>query len=393
MIFLSMVLLVSVIYSKYVLSLSMFGFFFLALTYAGGSFKWWKNRSFLLVTLLFFLFVISGINSSNIGEWVHHLKMRLPFLAFPLVFYKLPAWNKKELMGLHVFFIGILFLSSIPVLYYILANFDVVFQDIARGRPIETPVNHVKYSIFIAYGIISGLIIFFKGYVVKYRWEKKLLLLLVVYLTVFLHILAVRSGIAVLYICVFLLGMIYSYRSGSIRAMGATLIILILIPLAAFNFIPSLNKRIHYMVYDFNEFRKDGGDNYSDSDRINSLKVGLFLFRHNPLMGTGVGDIRDECEMQYLKSFGKDKRVLYPHNQYLFIAASTGVLGLFLFLAGLWGPLIINHNYKDYLLLMLILMFSTGFMVDNLMERSFSAAFFAFFLTSFLSLRKSIPSQ
>ena len=65
MIFLSLMLMVSVIYSKFVLSLSMIGFVLLALIYKKGDYRFWGNKSYLLISVLFLLFVVSGINSEN----------------------------------------------------------------------------------------------------------------------------------------------------------------------------------------------------------------------------------------------------------------------------------------------------------------------------------------
>jgi O-antigen ligase len=362
---------------------------FLALLYKGGSFSFWKDRSFLLVSLFFILVVLSGVNSENVSGWIHHVKIRLPFLALPLAFYKLPQLNKRTLYGFHLFFIYLLFLSSLPILFNVVTNFDQVYQDIARGRPIETPVNHIKYSIFMAYAIVSGIVIYFKGFTLKYSGENHILSVVIIYLIIFIHILAVRSGIMVLYVSVLVLGITFAYKAKSYTVVFTTLAMLMIVAIAAFQFLPSLNKRVHYMVYDINEYFKNGGDRFSDSDRINSLLIGSEIVQDHLIIGTGIGDIKNECIERYRSKFGKDKYVLFPHNQYLFIAAATGLVGLIFFIIALWGPLFLNNNYQEYLLLILITIYSTSFLVDNVMERSFSAAFFAFFLSSILSFRKS----
>ena len=143
------------------------------------------------------------------------------------------------------------------------------------------------------------------------------------------------------------------------------------------------------MIYDLNEYMKDGGDRYSDSDRINSLIVGWEIFKEHPVAGTGIGDLKDVCNEKYESKFGPEKYVLYPHNQYLFILAGMGLIGLIAFLLCLWGPVFMENHQHNYFFLAIVLVFSIGFLFDNALERSFSAGFYAFLIS--LSLRvKSI---
>jgi O-antigen ligase len=215
----------------------------------------------------------------------------------------------------------------------------------------------------------------------------------VIYLLIFLHILAVRSGLVVFYLSAMLMSTIYAFRQRSFRTLIIALVLAILLPVIGFLSIPSLNKRVHYMIYDLKEYLKDGGDQYSDSDRINSLLVGWEIFKDNPVIGTGIGDLKDECKIKYGDKFGPEKYVLYPHNQYLFVLAGSGLIGLVLFLVFLWGPLWVNSNYLNMYLLAVVLVFSFGFLFDNALERSFSAGFYAFFITLGIRVRLNVGSE
>jgi O-antigen ligase len=393
MLALSIVLMLSLIYSKFLLSVSMIGFVILALACNAPSYRFWNNRAFLLVSLFFFLFVFSGINSSNTGDWVHHMRMRLPFIALPFAFYAFPALDKKMYYLLHKIFIAIIAFSTLPVLWNIVVDFDQVYKDLAQGRPIATPVHHVKYSIFLAFAAISGAYLAMKDATHKHSREKWVLSATTIYLTLFLHVLAVRSGIAVLYISILILALAFAVKARKFKYLLMAIGFSVIMPVLAYQLVPSLNKRINYMVYDLNEYIENGGDNYSDSDRINSLIVGYKIFNRHPIAGIGIGDIKDACTDQYLVDFGPDKYVLYPHNQYLFILVSTGILGLLVFLTALWGPLFLQSNYRGFLLLALVVIYSTAFLADNILERSFSAAFYAFFLCAGLSFRKGMVQK
>ena len=233
----------------------------------------------------------------------------------------------------------------------------------------------------VAYGIISGGILIKEGLPDLRNVNRWIAILIVGYLFVFLHILAVRSGLVVFYLSTVILSAIYALRQRSFKTLIITLVLAIVLPVVGFLTIPSLNKRIHYMIYDLNEFRKNGGDRYSDSDRIFSLMVGWDIFTDHPAIGTGIGDLKDTCNRKYLDKFGPKKYVLYPHNQYLFIMAGMGIIGLAAFLIFLWGPLIVENNHNNLFLLAIVLIFSIGFLFDNALERSFSAGLYAFLIS------------
>ena len=358
----------------------MFGWLILAFYHSRNPLKILNHKGLLLTTGLFFLFLFSGVNSENTMEWVHHLRMRLPFLALPMAICMIPPAEKKTYQMIHWTIIGLVTISSLPILYHVISDFDAVYKGLAEGQPIPTPIQHTKYSLFIAYAILMGIVMMAQEHntLIRNRW---VLPVLIVYLIIFLHVLAVRSGLVVFYLSLIVLSAIYALRQKSYRLFLFGLLLAITLPVIGFYSIPSLNKRIHYMVYDINEYLKGGGDQYSDSDRINSLIIGAEIVKENPVLGVGIGDLKDECNIKYREKFGPKKYVLYPHNQYLFIAAATGILGLLAFLVFLWGPLILEDHRQNLYLMALILVFSLGFLFDNALERSFSAGFYAFLLS------------
>jgi O-antigen ligase len=379
--FLSILLITSVVYSKFLLSVSMFGWVILGFYTFKKPFRIWEDKALLLTIGLFLMMVLSGINSDNTQEWLHHVRIKLPFLALPVAMYMIPRPHRRDYFLIQYFIILILVISSIPIMYHVITEFDSVYQGLAEGRPIATPIQHTKYSLIVAYGIITGIIIIKEGVPYAKYITRGIMIGVVVYLFIFLHVLAVRSGLVVFYVTALLMVAIYAFRQRSFRPLIFALILSIVLPLLGFLFIPSLNKRVHYMIYDLKEYTKDGGDQYSDSDRINSLVVGWEIFKENPIIGTGIGDLKDECAEKYEKKFGPDKYILYPHNQYLFMMAGAGLTGLIVFIIFFIGPVLINRHYSNWFLLAVILIYGLGFLFDNVLERSFSVGFYAFMLS------------
>lgn len=144
------------------------------------------------------------------------------------------------------------------------------------------------------------------------------------------------------------------------------------------------------MLWDLDRFREGNGDDYSDSERINSLLIGYEIFKENIWVGTGIGDFQSVCAEKYNTSWGPEKKVLYPHNQFLFILGACGIIGFVLFLLGMYGPWLWSGIPKFIPLILLLTVASLTFMVDNILERSFSAGWLAFFYCVFLSYAQKI---
>lgn len=95
---------------------------------------------------------------------------------------------------------------------------------------------------------------------------------------------------------------------------------------------PIVRDRVHSagrdIQYHLNSNNHDSwGRHYSDRlDRIYMWRWAITLFSKNPLLGVGTGGYR-----QAIISAGGDARVDHPHNNFLYVAVSFGLVGLLLF--------------------------------------------------------------
>ena len=370
----------SIFYSLFLLSVSSIGFAAIALyRFIVEKPKIdWKNFSpFAILTLLFFLTFISGINSEDLGHWLRHLRLKAPFLFIPLAFYIQRDLVSREFYKISLAFITISIISSFQILSQ-LVDVESIVGLIKRGQAFNTPVDHIKYSIYIAFSIILSFIFYTERRSVLPAWTNKLLLIGGIYLFIILHLLAVRSGIAVFYVSMFfvLLRLAFRYKQKSIYA---ALGILILAPFVAYKTIPTLNKKVEYMIYDYKMYQKGEGSNLSDSERLYSYKVGVEIFKSSPFLGSGIGDLKAVCKEKYSLLFGKNLEK-YPHNQFLFILAGSGIIGLVLFLIGMCYPIFYFRKKQDSEFFAIWLIIVVSFMVENTLERSYSISFFLLFL-------------
>jgi len=132
------------------------------------------------------------------------------------------------------------------------------------------------------------------------------------------------------------------------------------------------------MLYDYKMFKKGEGQNLSDSERLYSYQIGYEIFKDSPILGCGIGDLRKLCGEKFMSKYQMDVSK-YPHNQYLFILAGSGILGLVLFLIGMCYPIFYFRKKQDSLFFAIWLIVIISFLVENTIERSYSISFFLLF--------------
>lgn len=345
------------------------------------------NKYLAAVSLVGLSIVLSGINSSNVGQWWHHTVIKLPFLIIPFAFMILKPISKDVIRNMHLILVIVLSISALPSLLDIIQNHQVILDRISRGQPIGTPIEHVKYSMFMAYGVMSALI-----WLIHYRsdlsesqvkgfWIGGLFLFIV------MHLLAVRTGLVIVYVSLMILGLHAAWIK---KIPGKTLsaaVVAVAIGIFLLAQTPMIKTKLGYMFYDWEQYAIDGGINYSDSERLFSLKTGWHLFCDNYLLGTGIGDLYDSCHEVYRQQT-RSAVINYPHSQYIYQLAGTGVIGFTLFIVGFLYPLTRRHNKYFYLLVALYINYALSFMVENSFERSMSVAFFLTFAAMLLSSTK-----
>jgi O-antigen ligase len=100
----------------------------------------------------------------------------------------------------------------------------------------------------------------------------------------------------------------------------------------------------------------------------------------------GTGDLQMEFDSQYEASQSKltDQWRLRTHNQYLSIGAAFGILGLMLFMAMLFWPVILAIRLRDHLYLAFLATAMLSMLSEDTLETQAGVTFFAFFSCLFL---------
>ena len=136
------------------------------------------------------------------------------------------------------------------------------------------------------------------------------------------------------------------------------------------------------MSYDLEMYQKGNINEHSDAMRLLSMQIGLQIWHEHPISGVGAGDLRDETYKIYAHRYPQisDYNRRLPHNQFIWVLATTGAVGLALFLVAFFFPLLSNGYYKYWPILILHLMVFSSFFTEDTFEEQMGSGFYLIFL-------------
>ncbi len=399
---------VSLVFSPFLLTVSMIALLLLGLVEeidknnGKGKFRinksllvklkdWKKNAAFLVISF-YFLIVLFGVWQVE-GDYTYlleRLRIKLPFIALPIAFLGLPRFSDRQIKGILYFLLVFITLTGIGISINYILNFELINQMLSQGKPMPTPRNHIRYSLLVGVSIIGGLYLIKEQYFFKNPKERYFIISLTAFLFLYIHILSVKSGILCLYVALGILCLQYIYLSKKYLYGMIIMVGLISLPVIAFMTIPSFKQKLTYMQYDLKKYYAGEGEQYSDSGRLTSLKVGWELFKTAPVFGVGTGNIKKEVRLIYQKKYPDYVKPILPHDQFLFVLAGSGLFGFSFFLLAVFIPLFYDKNYQHFFFVGLYTIFLMALILEHTLENAEGVGIFSFFILLMLNNLRSI---
>jgi|1048.fasta_scaffold00341_11 O-antigen ligase len=349
------------------------------LRYSWGRFV--ENRVLLVLSLLFWVPVLSIAWSEDLASWLTRVRVRLPFLILPWAFANLPLLRLRQLAAPIYASLLVMVVLSAGVLVNFLLEPELILNGLKEGQPVPVPRHHIRFSLIMVATILSAGWLSLQRHYWSSARERLFFGIGILFLVVTLHVLTVRSALVAFYAGLLFTLLRFWWKTRNWKLGVLALIILSMVPVITYFTVESVRNRIAYMRYDWEQFRSDkGGANYSDAERFVSLDVGLRIWLENPLLGVGVGDL--ELENQRMTDrihpeYSDTPKL--PHNQWIYILASTGLLGFLLSGLAWIYPLFFFKYRKNYLFLSFQVLVFVSFLVEYTLETSIGAAFCLFF--------------
>jgi O-antigen ligase len=301
------------------------------------------------MSLLFLLPLISGLWSEDKKIWLDIVRIKLPLLALPLAIAGPFNFSQKQWQWLASVFILLVVAGTAWSMFHYIPNMDAVNEGYLRAKTMTTPLqnDHVRFSWLVSIAIL------FAGWLWTQNKDQKtiswLLMLATMWLILFLHILAARTGLLCFYII--LLGTVIWIISKKVKPVyrAGLLLLLVALPVTAWFVLPTFRNKIKYFRYDF-EYVRDahylpGGN---DATRVISLKAGWNIMKEEAMKGTGFGDIFHETSKWYAANYPRmqEHEKILPSSEWLIYGAGTGVPGLLIFTFVVLTPFFIRVKNK-----------------------------------------------
>ena len=158
-------------------------------------------------------------------------------------------------------------------------------------------------------------------------------------------------------------------------------IMIVLIPLIAYFSIPSVKAKVNYMQFDLQQlFLFKNASGFSDGGRIISIEKGMELFREHPFTGVGIGDLQVEMKRKLNSAPEHPRDILLPHNQFVFLAAGTGIFGLLVFIIVILSPLMKRRYLKNWFFVCFHIIVLSSFFTEATIEEQMGTGFYLSFL-------------
>lgn len=374
------------------LSISMM-FFGLTALWGHHPRQWLQQQWWLLGLPWVLLYALSWFWSGNKGLWATLVQIKLPFLLLPLAFSLLPAFSARQLRAFTLLLFLILFAGMGYSLFSFLENTTAFIASYKYAKLIPSPADgdHIRFSTMVALAFCWGM---YQWPLLPQKWMRWLLGFTLVFSFCYLHLLAAKTGLLLLY--VFLITFIvYLLTQKKQRLKGIALLVLAIAGVAlAYYLMPTFSERIGYTWYSISEFRLgERSGSYSDIGRIISYEIALHLIRDFPMLGVGVGDLLNAMSMGYDLYYPQipTAQRLIPHNQLLTIALGAGLPAALLFIIWLLQPFTESRKGRSgFFFLAAWLMLFAALQTDAMLEVQYGVFVFLFFLCWFWhSLRQT----
>ncbi|MEY2830269.1 MAG: hypothetical protein RIQ33_2127, partial [Bacteroidota bacterium] len=269
------------------------------------------------------------------------------------------------------------FYSSIHFIF----NYQSILQSYAAAQTLWTPVDHIRFSLAVACSIWLGIYLYRVDFYIKYLFEKNVYFFVSILLVIYLHILAVRSGLLGFYLSVlyFIFYFLWIKKQWK-HALATTLIALVVCGLAIICS-PTIATKIGYMKYDINEYlHHKNVQGKSDAGRLMSQEMAIQVIIKNKLLGVGLGDVERGIKNEYAQQHPEiiDAERLMPHNQFLFNTIAFGMI-----ISALIGCLFLiffgwNKNYQKWPLSCVYIVLISSFMTESTLEIQIGTTLFLF---------------
>jgi O-antigen ligase len=362
--------------------------------------RFWGLKPAVLLSLIFLLQIVSGIwtRDTSVDIWLDLIKIKAPLLLTTYGFAVLGPFSLRWVRRLLMLLLATCTVAALGTVIGYLSDKAAIDEMIQSSKEITvwTGINHIYFSVICGFTVLSAVwMLFFKNPAL-FRGEKWLVIGLGLANFLMMHILTTRTGLVGMYATGVLLGFVWVMRERRYLAGVIALIVILAMPLVGYYQLSSFQHRLDNTVVDLTRYFAGKDPNYlSIGTRFESWKAAIHIFQRHPVIGVGMGDIKEAMIAQYLRDETKlcPENFVMPHNQFLLNLAGFGLLGLGLFVIGWFYPVFQRRIPLTWLFWGLWILMTLAMLGESMMERQVGVNFVVTVLMLSLGTGVNWPGQ
>ncbi|MES2558997.1 MAG: O-antigen ligase family protein [Bacteroidota bacterium] len=345
----------------------------------------WQNfvatKSYVWLTLSVFILPLYLLNSSDLQYYYERVQIRAPFLALPFAFAGVITLSRSVYQKLLSLFVLLAFLVALGTFVNYLFNIDAINESYLRAKVMPSILNHVRLSIMLAMAAYIAFYLFRERFVWKYEIERWMFLTIAVCLFLFVHFYSVRSGLIALYAAVFVEIGYYIFKSRNYAKAAFIVLVLLSSLLIAVKYVPTLNNKWINTTADLHVYQTKAYPNFNSlTTRFISYDAAVVIFKESPLLGCGLGDIKEQTDRYFKEFYPMIDTPILPHNQFLFCLASMGIVGLIFFCITFFYPVFQKRNWSNRILIVHYAILFLSFQTEPMLETQLGVAYSLLFI-------------
>jgi len=326
----------------------------------------------LLVILFFYLLhALAFLYTTNIQESFFSLEVKISFLVFPLIFYTGNyTWPQMK------FFVKSFILGNILCCLLCLGRAVYLSNDVTVGSAAFcyehlSWFQHPSYlSMYLTFSSVALL--------QKKMFTRLQNLLILLLFTFFVLLLSSKTGIAIHFLFLMLVGISHFVKKGNYARVAVFSLFSVLMLSAVIYFVEPVKQRFQNVVNAFNAETIDKTSTESTAVRMLIWKEARKIMKEKPLLGVSPGDANDKLYEAYKQNglTGAYEKKLNAHSQYFQTGVGLGIIGIISLASLLLIPFL---NKPRRLLLFFLLITAVNFLTESMLQTMAGCIFFGYF--------------
>ncbi len=314
-------------------------------------YKSWKNR---LTKDPLLLWSLCPVLLFFLGAWQEPLQSSnydylLTLMAYPVAAFSVVGFTAGQSRKIvyRIWFAATL-AGILYSLFYFFQDSHSILEGIGKGQSLPTLMDedHIRFGIFLCAGLT--LLLYTKQSTPALKW------ILCIVLAIFILFLSVRTAwiMALVIIAVYTFGKYHTaIRKNPTRAILILGLFILSVWLAYTSF-PSIQQKIAYTIYDWQQIRQGSFyPEYSDATRWAVNHAAWQAIEQGNGVNVGWNGITETITVHFGNIYpGNKTNFHWPFNQYLFWWIGAGLGGMLLFSAWLLYPLLWGIQKRNYAL-------------------------------------------